>query len=91
MDEIINEIVQWTNQKINIDAAKCKHQKATIQPTTPEEIRAMFGVLIFSGYRRDNHLSMKEVWSPKVGSNFYRAAMSQGLFTFLLNCLHFDD
>lgn len=82
---------QWTNQKINISAAKYKHHNATIQPTTPEEIRAMLGVLIFSGYRRDNHLSTKDTWSPSVGSCFYRAAMSEGRFTFLLNCLRFDD
>ena len=91
LDEVISEIVQWTNQKIDTEALKYKQQTATLQRTTAEEIRAMLGVLIFSGYRRDNHLSTKDVWSPTFGANFYRAAMSEARFTFLLNCIRFDD
>lgn len=90
-DDIINEIVQWTNQKIYIEAPKYKQQNSTVQQTTSEEVRAILGLLIFSGYRRDNHLSSKDVWSPAFGSDFYRACMSVGRFTFLLNCMRFDD
>lgn len=90
LDEVISEIVQWTNQKIDTEAAKYKQQKATVQCTTPGEIHAKLRVLIFA-CRRDNHFSTKNVWSLTFGANFFRAAMSQGHFTFLLHYIQFDD
>ena len=90
-DEVIADLVMWTNQKVDIEALKYRQQKATVQRTSPDEMRAMLGLLIYSGFRKDNHLSTKDLWSPAYGSNFYRAVMSEGRFTFLLNCLRFDD
>lgn len=49
------------------------------------------GGLIFSGCQRNNHLSTREMFSPKTASAFYRAAMSEDRFSFLVSCLRFDD
>ncbi|GLD46315.1 piggyBac transposable element-derived protein 4-like protein [Lates japonicus] len=51
----------------------------------------MLGIFIFSGGQKDNHLSTKEMWNPSTGAPVYRAAMSEGRFSFLLACLRFDD
>lgn len=90
-DEVIGEIVTWTNAKIDRMAGQFARQNPTVRNTSPPEMRALLGVLIFSGYRRDNHLSTKEVWSPTTGAAFYRAAMSEARFAFLLSCLRFDN
>ena len=90
-DKIIDEIVEWTNQKILIENAKYKKLVSTIKETTSEEIKALLGILIFSGFRKDNHLSTKDVWSAACGANFYRASMSESRFNFLINNLRFDD
>ncbi|KAG7161264.1 PiggyBac transposable element-derived protein 4-like 4 [Homarus americanus] len=90
-DHIIEEIVEWTNKKIAVQAAKFARQTATHSTTEPAEVRALLGILIFSGCQRDGHLLTSEMWSPSTGAAVYRVAMSQGRFEFLLNCLRFDD
>ncbi|KAL7868524.1 hypothetical protein SRHO_G00099080 [Serrasalmus rhombeus] len=90
-DQIIDEIVTWTNIRIDAVAAKYLKRTATIQRTTAAEVRAMLGIFIFSGCQKDNHLSTKEMWNPSIGAPVYRAAMSEGRFSFLLACLRFDD
>ena len=50
-----------------------------------------FLILVFSGCQRDNHLSVEEMWSPELGSPFYRSAMGQVRFEFLNRCLRFDN
>lgn len=39
----------------------------------------------------DNHLSTKDMFAVDIGAPLYRAAMSQGRFEFILNCLRFDN
>lgn len=90
-DQIIDEIVTWTNIRIDAEAAKYQRRTATVQRTTAAEVRAMLGIFIFSGCQMDNHLSTKEMWNPGTGAPVYRAAMSEGRFSFLLACLRFDD
>ncbi|XP_068210904.1 uncharacterized protein [Palaemon carinicauda] len=88
---IVDLIVDFTNKKIDDVATKYKRKTATVQHTTAAEIRALLGVLIFSGYRKDNHLNTRELWCSEVGALFYKAAMSEVRFNFLLYCLRFDD
>ncbi|XP_068203998.1 piggyBac transposable element-derived protein 4-like [Palaemon carinicauda] len=90
-DNIIDEIVQWTNKIIPQRAAKYTNRRGGLSLTEPDEIRALFGLLIFSGGQRDNHLTTREMFSPKTGPPIYRAAMSEDRFCFLLSCLRFDD
>ena len=90
-DQIIAQIVECTNMKIDINAAKHPRRTATYNKTEPEEVCALLGILIFSGCQRDNHLSTTEMWDMNNGPAIYRVAMSQGRFEFLINCLRFDD
>ena len=90
-DDIINEIVMATNQKIDVVAQRYQRQNSTVKRTSAVEIRAMIGILIFSGYKHDNHLQTKEMWCSISGAPFYKAAMSEVRFAFLLQCLRFDD
>lgn len=89
-DQIINEILRWTNICIDDEAAKYQRRTATVQRTTAADVRAMLQIFIFSGCQ-DNHLSTKEMWNPSTGAPVYHAAMSEGRFSFLLACLRFDD
>lgn len=90
-EQIIDEIVTWTNIRIDAEAVKYRKITGTFQRTTPAEVRAMLGICIFSGCQMDNHLSTKEMWNPATAAPLYRAAMSEGRFSFLLSCLRFDD
>lgn len=90
-DALVDMIVQFTNQKIEVVARQYQRQTATVQPTNAAEIRALIGILVFSGYRKDNHLNTKELWCKVAGATFYKAAMSEARFNFLLFCLRFDD
>lgn len=90
-DDIIDEIVKCTNKVIPGQAANYSDQRRGISLTDSDEIRALLGLLIFSGGRRDCHLTAREMFSPKTGPPIYRAAMSEERFCFLLSCLRFDD
>ena len=90
-DEMIDEIVLWTNKRIEQDAANYKRQTAAIGPTERAEVRALIGLLIFSGAQRDNHLSTREMWDPMTGSPMYQTAMSESRFCFLINSLRSDN
>ena len=69
-DTLVDKIVQCTNQKIEVVARQYQRQTATVQPTNAAEIRALIGILVFSGYRKDNHLNTKESWCLVAGTTF---------------------
>lgn len=87
---MIQEIVQHINATIETQAQKFSTRHSFTQKTSPEEIKALFGVLIYSGQRRDNHLSTDEMWSNVSCAPVYRAALSEHRFCFLHRCLRFD-
>ncbi|KAG7177743.1 PiggyBac transposable element-derived protein 4-like 6 [Homarus americanus] len=89
--DMINEIVIHTNSAISAISEKVSTKNATVEETSVDEIKALIGILIFSGCRRDNHLSTAEMWNTQVGSPLYQAAMSERRFSFLLECLCFDE
>uniref|UniRef100_A0A6A7FSW8 Transposase n=1 Tax=Hirondellea gigas TaxID=1518452 RepID=A0A6A7FSW8_9CRUS len=91
-DNFIDIIVRWTNVHIDSVARGFSTQTTSYAQTltTREEVRALLGVLIFSGAQRDNHLTPAEMWSA-TGPAIYRAAMSERRFCHLLRCLRFDN
>lgn len=90
-DDFISEIVKHTNSTITTLTRKFAKQKVAVDRTTLNEIRALLGVLIFSGARKDNFVTTEEMWNPQFSPPFYRAAMSERRFCFLLFCLCFDN
>lgn len=79
-DQIIDEIVTWTNIRIDAEATKYQRRTAAVQRTTAAEVRTILEIFIFSGCQMNNHLSTKEMWNPGTGAPVYRAAMSEGHF-----------
>ncbi|GBP76074.1 PiggyBac transposable element-derived protein 4 [Eumeta japonica] len=64
---------------------------ATIAPTCEEELTALFGLLLLSAAKKDNHLTSLELFDPVFSGTRYISVMSRERFDFLLNCLRFDD
>ena len=90
-ESFYTEVMHHTNSQISLLAPKFKARKATTELVTWNEIKALIGVLIMSGARKDNHVTTSEMWSQYFGAPLYRAAMSERHFCFLIRCLCFDD
>lgn len=93
-EEIVNIIVEKTNDKIELECAKFvaeNNNQSYHNHTDPIEIKAFIGVLYFAGLWKSCHVDIHELWDKASGLNFYRSAFSRLRFTFLLSCLRFDD
>ena len=90
-DAMIEKICTCTNDVIEqYKVHYSKKDLTQIRNICPNEIKALFGLLIFSGVHKDNKLSTEEMFSS-TGSPLYRAIMSERRFQFLLRCLRFDN
>ncbi|KAK3892600.1 hypothetical protein Pcinc_003576 [Petrolisthes cinctipes] len=90
-DEVIQEIVEWTNRKIEVSRRAYKTKDHKVANTNELEMKAFIGCLIMTGCQKSNHLNYKELWSPNYGCPVYRSAMSSTRFEFLVECLRFDN
>ncbi|KAG7176613.1 THAP domain-containing protein 4-like 1 [Homarus americanus] len=90
-EDIIQEIEAHANIIISVLSMKFSKEMATIEETSIGEIKSLFGILIFSGCRHDNHLSAAEMWHQQGSRLLYQAVMSERCFFFLLRCLDFDN
>ncbi|CAH2085795.1 unnamed protein product [Euphydryas editha] len=87
-DEMIDEIVNCTNEKISMQTIS-DHKKLE---TTKEEMKALFGLLFISGLVRSGRQSTIDLWSTDgTGMDIFRDTMSRNRFGFLLNNLRFDS
>ena len=88
---MVEEIRTCTNDVIKQYRVHYSNKDLTqIRNVCPNEIRALIGLLIFSGAHKYNKLSTEEMFSS-TESPLYRAIMSERRFQFLLRCLRFDD
>lgn len=90
-DSMIDKIVLHANAMTEIKSAKYKAKSATISTTSPDEVRALLGLLVLSAYLKSNHLSTKELFDDKISGAVFKAVMSRERFKFLLDCLRFDN
>ncbi|KAK4313443.1 hypothetical protein Pmani_015201 [Petrolisthes manimaculis] len=90
-DEVITEIVKWTNKKISSFREAYKKHDGSIKDTNPVEMRAFLGLLLLCGVQKSGHLHVQEIFSKMTGSPPFRATMSARRFSFLNDCLRFDD
>lgn len=88
-DEIIAEIVKWTNAEISL-RRKETMISATFRDTNDTEIRALIGILVMTAVRKDNHMSTDELFD-RSSSMIYVSVMSRDRFDFLIRCLRMDD
>lgn len=91
-DEILEIIVQYTNQKIRSVKQNYKREEAAIvAETSLEELKALIGLYILAGVLKDNHLATDTMFNTTFCGTRYKATMSQKRFEFLTACLRFDD
>ncbi|KAG5862384.1 hypothetical protein JTB14_007490 [Gonioctena quinquepunctata] len=62
-----------------------------VSATTEDELKALFGVLILSAAKKDNHLSARHMFDSTISGKFYRSCMNCDRFLYLLNCIRCDD
>ena len=90
-DEQFAAMTVYTNDRIDVLKQKYKVSKATTDPTSITELKALIGILIMSGIKADNHVSTRQMWSSFDGCPLYRSTMSNSRFNFLIRALRFDN
>lgn len=89
-DEIIQELVQWTNVEISKKRTE-QMTSLTFADTNAFEIKAFIGILTLSAAMKDNHLSTVELFDSSFTGSRYVAVMSRDRFDFIVRCLRMDD
>jgi hypothetical protein len=90
-DDILELIVKYTNIYIQTQKEKFSRERDATE-TNVAEIKAVIGLLYYSGFMRSCKLNSKDMWANDgSGSNVCIATMSRKRFLFLLKCLRFDD
>lgn len=95
-DEMLQSIVEWTNQKISTMAVSYtmtkKLRPSFICETNLSEIKAFLGLLYLQGIFKSNHEDLRSMWSTDgTGRDIFNCTMTLARFYFLLSCLRFDD
>ncbi|XP_068215325.1 uncharacterized protein [Palaemon carinicauda] len=90
-DEELAATTVYTNDKILAHRAKYKVQSSTTVDTSISEIKALIGILIMTGLKNDNRVSVAQMFSPFEGCSLYRSTMSKARFSFLMRVLRFDN
>lgn len=90
-NQILEEILKWTNSEIVIKRQNYDQSTSTQNETSKEEIRALIGMLVLSAALKDNHLTLDELFNTEYSGTRYISCMSKERCDFLLRCLRFDD
>ncbi|XP_018407155.1 PREDICTED: uncharacterized protein LOC108783160 [Cyphomyrmex costatus] len=93
-NEMINMIVEHTNDKIEDVCSKMISQNQNIQTyhhiTDEVEIKAFIGLLYYSGAWKSSNVNLKYLWDSSKSQTMYRCVMPYRRFEFLLACIRFD-
>lgn len=91
-EDLIDEIVQCTNQKLTIMSQSYSRGERDVPQTDNSEMKAFFGVLYMAGLKKGNHLNLEELWKDDGTSpDFFSAVMSRRRFMTLVQAIRFDD
>lgn len=94
-EDIRKKIVQYTNIEIEDVCSKMMAENMPMQTyhhtTDLFEINAFIGIIYYAGMWKSNHVDIKELWSSFHATSFYRCIMPKSRFSFLANCLRFDQ
>ncbi|CAK1583583.1 unnamed protein product [Parnassius mnemosyne] len=90
-DQIIDEVVKWTNTEIAIKKQTYTQITSTQNDSGKEEIRALLGILVLSAALKDNHLTLDELFNTEYSGTRYVLCTSKERCDFILRCLRFDD
>ncbi|XP_030758010.1 piggyBac transposable element-derived protein 3-like [Sitophilus oryzae] len=90
-DEVIQDIVRYTNQKLRSLQSLYKRERDCL-PTDYDKINAFIGVLYMAGVLRSQHLHTYNLWSSDgTAPEFFAAVMSERRFHIILRAIRFDD
>lgn len=91
--DIVDEIVQWTNVEITSRQSNLleNSDKAQRRNTTATEIYAILGILVLTAVKKDQHLSVEELFDRSYCGSKYISITTKARFKFLMSCLRFDD
>ncbi|XP_068990729.1 piggyBac transposable element-derived protein 4-like [Neodiprion pinetum] len=88
-NDLLEIIVRHTNEEIR---RRAEYQNEDLhRETNLVELKALLGLLYFTGLEKQNASSTEDLWTPLSRYNMYEAAMDRHRFYFLLACLTFDD
>ncbi|CAI6375449.1 unnamed protein product [Macrosiphum euphorbiae] len=92
-ENIINEILVWTNIKIDSFRHKYKnHMQSFLKNVDEVELRSLFGLLFYSAVFKSNHENANTLFATDgTGREIFRLVMSKKRFLFLISCLRFDN
>ncbi|XP_043284980.1 uncharacterized protein [Venturia canescens] len=91
-DEIMTITLWHTNEEIVRRRSMTQYIETnkTYSPLSMTELRALIGLLYFSGSNKDGLKNTQELWA-NWGPLIYKAVMSRQRFSFIISCLRFDD
>lgn len=92
--KMIDIVVENTNKKIEEECLLLvtENREESYHYHTDEiEMKAYIGVLYYTGLWKSSKVNDNRLWDKKNGITFYRCMFSRSRFTFLTNCLRFDD
>lgn len=91
--DMIAEIIQWTNVKIIDTRRKYKDQDSPILCTIDEtEMKAFLGILVYTSVFKSGNESINSLFATDgTGRAVFRCTMPKRRFEFLLTVLRFDD
>uniref|UniRef100_A0A1B6M803 PiggyBac transposable element-derived protein domain-containing protein n=1 Tax=Graphocephala atropunctata TaxID=36148 RepID=A0A1B6M803_9HEMI len=91
-DDVIDNIVLYTNQKLLLMSHAYTRGIRDIPQTDAIEMKAFIGTLYMAGVKKANHLNIDELWSnDSTCPEFFSAVMSKKRFQTLVQALRFDD
>lgn len=90
-DDMLQQVVTFTNAEILIRRNKYKHDSYTVSLTNLLEIKALLGLLLNSAAMKSNHLPTRILFDTQRSGTIFKACMSAERFNFLIKCLRFDD
>lgn len=92
-DEILLEILKWTNEKLNLYRAKfLDKDRPELRNFNMVELHAFIGLLFFTAVFKSNHENVNYLFATGgSGREIFRCVMSKNRFMFILHCLRFDN
>lgn len=88
--DMLQNIVEWTNQHINCTAENYSRERDTAATNT-YEIKAFFGLLYLAGVLKSIRLNLKKLYNTQgTGVELFGMVISKNRFQFLLTHLRFD-